>query len=131
MISTDTSSPTPLGLETACVHSSGSLCDIVMCVDDLDRCKDGKSVKTLEAVQLLFNETAPPTSSGAGLFTKHGGWQVFCAMATCCWLRAKARLSAWSRRGGMWAALLQAAMRGWKKTVPTTARLRAVAAPTR
>ena len=60
----------------------------VVCIDDLDRHTDGKSVKILEAVQLRFNETAPPTSSSAGLFTEHGGWQVFCAKVTCRWLRA-------------------------------------------
>ena len=70
----------------------------VMYIDDLDRCSDGKSVMILEAVQLLFNETSPKSSS-TGLLTEYGGWLVFCAKVSCWWLRVKAwfkvRLPAW------------------------------------
>ena len=59
-----------------------------MYIDDLDRCSDGKSVQILEAVQLLFNETAPNNSSG-GLFAEFGGWRVFRAKIACSWLRIK------------------------------------------
>ena len=69
-----------------------------MYIDDLDRCSDGKSVEILEAVQLLFNETAPGSSS-AGLLTEHGGWRVFCAKVTCSWLRIKERPASWVATG--------------------------------
>ena len=69
-----------------------------MYIDDLDRCTDGKSVEILEAVQLLFNETAPGSSS-AGLLTEHGGWRVLCAKAACSWLRIKAWVGSCCRSG--------------------------------
>ena len=41
-----------------------------MCVDDLDRRTNGKSVQVLEAVQLLFNEAVP---DAGGPLADHGG----------------------------------------------------------
>ena len=80
----------------------------VMCVDDLDRRTNGKSVQVLEAVQLLFNEAVP---DAGGPLADHGGWLVLWAKAAVAWRRFKAAVARFF--GWLCCCLCHGSSAGW------------------